>query len=710
MMMLPLIVGLPLLFLSIEAVTSPIGNPVVQNASLNQIYTADVNQSNQVQFQFYIKQNDIGKMTSISKVIIIIRIFIGTNALRVYVEGDGAESSSPVFVVVLLEKGVLSWQLPMNVQQLDAADAVEYTAVNRTLCPGQMKNDDDGQEEEHRVIISLSTSSLSSVTVSVSLYIQPNYIIEMNKDYKADLTPSASQYYQFTWPEHVDTAIIHINSEQDFCMTVSVQNISCPVYDLNKDVNFEGFYQTIDTKTGMSIRRDTYPEGLHIVFVEKATDVDCNSIYSLNDFFKNNLVEEKDENCHGPCRDKKVTFYITNQITKDDYLKATFGAFFMFCGAYVIVILVSCILCVKKRIVPTERTLYDRSSPIPNYNTVHDEAVGGGVTTRDDEGIEEHNGIDCASEDSSVDDDDDIDMLTDAEHDKEVFRTKTMLFVSDLARKSPKVLCKRSSLYQWNLITIAIFYGLPVIQLVITYQQVLNQTGNEDLCYYNFLCANPLGLLTDFNHVYSNIGYVMLGGLFMIFVRRREFHYSEEVQENPGIDRKYGIPSHYGLFYAMGLALICEGFMSGCYHICPNHSNFQFDTAFKYTIAILCSLKIYQFRHPDLHASAYSAFGVLAFVIFVGVIGVVNGSLAFWIIFTILYIITALMLSIQLYYMGRWKIDLGLPKRLWLRFYHDILSLLAGDWRALKPMYPERVVLLLLFNIFNWLGAAYGVS
>ena len=66
MMMLPLIVGLPLLFLSTEAVTSPIGNPVVQNASLNQIYTADVNQSNQVQFQFYIKQNDIGKMTSIS--------------------------------------------------------------------------------------------------------------------------------------------------------------------------------------------------------------------------------------------------------------------------------------------------------------------------------------------------------------------------------------------------------------------------------------------------------------------------------------------------------------------------------------------------------------------------------------------------------------------------------------------------------------------
>ena len=87
--------------------------------------------------------------------------------------------------------------------------------------------------------------------------------------------------------------------------------------------------------------------------------------------------------------------------------------------------------------------------------------------------------------------------------------------------------------------------------------------------------------------------------------------------------------------------------MSGCYHICPNHSNFQFDTAFMYTIAILCVLKIYQFRHPDINANAYTAFGVLAFVIFVGVLGVVNGSVIFWICFTALYIVSCLLLSLQ---------------------------------------------------------------
>ncbi len=75
----------------------------------------------------------------------------------------------------------------------------------------------------------------------------------------------------------------------------------------------------------------------------------------------------------------------------------------------------------------------------------------------------------AASEDSSIDETD-IDMLLDADLEKDVFRTKTFVYVADLARKSPQVLSKKSNLYHWNLATMAIFYGLPVIQLVLTYQ------------------------------------------------------------------------------------------------------------------------------------------------------------------------------------------------------------------------------------------------
>lgn len=36
--------------------------------------------------------------------------------------------------------------------------------------------------------------------------------------------------------------------------------------------------------------------------------------------------------------------------------------------------------------------------------------------------------------------------------------------------------------------------------------QVMNLWGSLDICYYNFLCAHPAGSLSDFNHVYSNVG------------------------------------------------------------------------------------------------------------------------------------------------------------------------------------------------------------
>jgi len=695
---------------------------VVHNANIGQMYESYVNHTTEYLFDFEYTEEQVGN---------------GEGALRVFVVSDDAETKFPVLVVVRHEKGVLSWQLPMLVQEglddFSVPSVTQYTAVNRTLCPvtnyyGRLKSDSnaggllssiveqdvrgnvtdnskrkekDVSTEMHRVTLSISTANTKNISFSIMLYIEKNYTVEMDKKYRIQVSPSAPQYYQFEFPRFVDTAIISVTSPNDFCMTMSIQNITCPVYDLDRNVNFEGSFQTVDKKTGMSIRRDQYPQGLHIVFVVKSTDMACRSSYrELTPILPAN-------NCHGPCRNKYVEFTISKKITKQEYIAATFGAFGMFMGAYLLVVLVSCIICSRIRKVPMERSLYD-VPPVSNVRRSSSQRRYGSIQNSSHvDSVDSIERLDN-SDDSSIDEDD-IDMLTDADVDKDVFRTKTMLFVSDLARKSPSVLSKKSQLYQWNLITIAIFYGLPVVQLVVTYQQVLNQTGNEDLCYYNFLCAHPLGLLSDFNHVYSNIGYVMLGGLFMIFVWRREYMYRQLVEANPRIDRMYGIPQHSGMFYAMGFALVMEGLMSGSYHICPNHSNFQFDTAFMYTIAILCMLKIYQFRHPDINANAYTAFGVLAFVIFIGVLGVVNGSVTFWIGFTGLYVISCFILSIQIYYMGRWKVDSGLVKRVWLMFSHDVKSCCSGAWRAMKPMYPDRMVLLLLFNIINWIMAAFGI-
>ena len=154
-------------------------------------------------------------------------------------------------------------------------------------------------------------------------------------------------------------------------------------------------------------------------------------------------------------------------------------------------------------------------------------------------------------------------------------------------------------------------------------------TGNLDLCYFNYLCKVPSLGLEDFGHVFSNVSYVMGGIIFIVLccvrmnrhqvvlikllcilvplLRMSQEHLRQlqrlDAKEAgnsgcPGIiqQRQKGIPEQYGIFFALGLALVMEGVLSGSYHICPTKVNFQFDTTFMYVIGVLLFLKFYQFR------------------------------------------------------------------------------------------------------------------
>ncbi|VDK35400.1 unnamed protein product [Taenia asiatica] len=443
-----------------------------------------------------------------------------------------------------------------------------------------------------------------------------------------------------------------------------------------------------------------------------------------------------------------------------------------------------------------------------------------------------------------------VDPLADMRKNRHAYLHSRTPFVSDLARKRYSTLDRKYLLYFWYLIIISIFYGLPVVQLVMTYQRALHDTGNEDMCYYNFECAHPLGVFTAFNNIISNIGYVMLGLLFLGLTARRDLMHrrtkkfgvhcsrvsfsiasvstsfsiffltichshpvqdlyvftrfcrwlcshsrcdsgasnaatANDVAGSPGEGQEhasspvpsvasstepmitvtrsgsrrlcsrlcqiccrgvipetsdshpsnediiaplkdhrsndeddsggesemvlllvviiaYGIPQHYGLFYAMGLALTMEGLLSACYHICPSFSNFQFDTAYMYILALILMLKIYQTRHPDINASAHSAYMVMAVVILAGVTGVLYGGETFWVLFTIVFLTMSVWLTAEIYYMGQWNFDLCLPRRL----YHLMRS---DGIHCLMPMYMERMLLLLVANCVNIGIAAFGL-
>ena len=78
--------------------------------------------------------------------------------------------------------------------------------------------------------------------------------------------------------------------------------------------------------------------------------------------------------------------------------------------------------------------------------------------------------------------------------------------------------------------------------------------------------------------------------------------------------------------------------------ICPVNESFQFDTTFMYIIAILMFLKVYQFRHPDLTARAYTIYLMIAVTLIFEAIGY------YWIykpgVFLVVFILTYLAFTI----------------------------------------------------------------
>ncbi|CAD1477785.1 unnamed protein product, partial [Heterotrigona itama] len=557
---------------------------------------------------------------------------------RIEVESN-APIDLPLIVVVRQKREILSWQIPLVVNSM-YFDDLAYNKTSQTLC--SINYNQSGLEKEKEFItVSLSTANYQNISFKLNMTKQDDFYISPGGKRNVQISPSQPIYYGYTFPGQTESSsvIVHVQSDSDICMTFSIQNTT----------------------------KQQYPLGFFVVLVVKSDDTDCYGAPSMI-----------------PLRNKQVYLTINPSITKHDYVVASgviVSVIFTFCIAYVVSVVMSKIR--KERKIKQE--LLDQASeqidvPVPSPSTVEESMP--------------HRSISIEDEDDSSLDEDDIDLMEDAFDDKEIIRTKLVLSVCDLARKAPKILRHKSRLYLYYLITVSIFYTLPAVQLLLTYQHVLHVTGNQDMCYYNFLCAHPFLSLSDLNHVFSNIGYVMLGFLFIFLTSSRE-HDEFDREKN----KCYGIPQHYGLFYAMGTALIMEGILSGSYHVCPNRN-----TSFMYIITVLCMIKIYQTRHPDINARASVTFAMLAFIIFVGLLGVLNGTIYFLVLFTVVHLLTCLYMTIQIYYMGRWKVKEFL-KRIIQICKHDAQP---GYRYLFRPLYMGRFIILVVANLWNVALAVLG--
>jgi hypothetical protein len=182
---------------------------------------------------------------------------------RISAWSSNATVECPVLLVVRQEREVLSWQIPFVVDTSTRDGVVHFHNTSRTLCHNNMLQITKSKSFTRKLsiplsqnfIVALSTSSRLNVDVSVVVEEERNFYLTENKKYSIAVSPSETKYYYYKFLDRKSTtAVVEITSDDDVCLTVSIQDSFCPVFDLDKDITYEGKYQTINRKGGMSIR------------------------------------------------------------------------------------------------------------------------------------------------------------------------------------------------------------------------------------------------------------------------------------------------------------------------------------------------------------------------------------------------------------------------------------------------------------------------
>ncbi|CAG9856719.1 unnamed protein product [Phyllotreta striolata] len=567
------------------------------------------------------------------------------NAFRVKTTSIDAERTKPILIVARQEKQVTAWSIPLLVESpLIASNQSEYSyhTASKTLCHDYMDDIISSPFSfgplhlAQNFIISLSTSSSKSLRISVELKEEKNFFVELNKTYSLSVSPSESRYVFYKFDSNTsDTVVVEVESDDEKCLIVSVQDSKCPVFDLNKDIKYEGIYETINTKGAITLARRRYVGGFFLVFVAKPDNYEC----SQRNSYIPRLTRPVFHTTYRAINASNIKFKVRNGITAKNYAMA-------------ITITIAILLVVALLILFAALISH-------RYGT---------ISKRGHEDVDVQENF----------------MHVSKKNAPGILRTIDLNL--SLLAGCPDVIKRRSYNYLWHTLSIAIFYSIPVVQLVFTYQRIVNKTGDEDMCYYNFLCAHPLLGFSDFNHIYSNLGYVIFGILFIcVVVDRHRLIKIRKIR---------GIPVHYGLFHAMGVALIIEGLLSACYHICPSQTNYQFDTSFMYVMAVLSMVKLYQNRHPEINATAYTTFTILGLAIFMAMIGILNGDLVIWITFVICYSILVVILSFKIYFLN--YVIIGLNE------FRTTLTNGESISKAIMPIRKTRFLLLVLANVANY--------
>ncbi|CAF3346574.1 unnamed protein product [Rotaria sp. Silwood2] len=307
-----------------------------------------------------------------------------------------------------------------------------YSSASRILC---LQNEINGTRCPHtsRVFIEISTSNIDLINYSFQLENITQFLLETGVSRQFFVSPSISICYKFTFPPDIENVFIEVRSNDQLCTIVYVQSFNCPVYDVSEIGVQQGHYQTMPSIASFNV----------YFFLVKPTDAEYLNdqeqiIIQLTGIV--NVQRRKNATVIFYLPENYNFLYITIFATIGLFLLIYFVAFRIMCKHPDIYdhLALEHLLLLEAR---TEREIAERGNNEQRYQTSERE-----------ENVKSTSGNEYERSRSTI----------------EVIETLNAGFVTvnDLSVKDYDYLKQKFRIYPQTMLTIAIFYSLPVIQLV----------------------------------------------------------------------------------------------------------------------------------------------------------------------------------------------------------------------------------------------------
>uniref|UniRef100_A0A672JUJ3 SID1 transmembrane family member 2 n=1 Tax=Sinocyclocheilus grahami TaxID=75366 RepID=A0A672JUJ3_SINGR len=404
-----------------------------------------------------------------------------TEGVRVSVELMSESAQSPVLFVVRQKQAVLSFQVPLILRGLYQRK-YQYTQLGRTLCQPPTK----AVAETQFFFVDVSTLSSAGIQYQLRVSRVDSFTLQTDKKFSFNATPSQPQFFKYVFPDGVDTVIVKVNSQKNFpCSVMSIQDIQCPVYDLDNNVAFIGMYQTMTTTAAITVQRKDFPSNsFYVVVVVKTEDEACGGPLRFYPLLPDELLDAGN-------RSKTLDVIVSPAINSEVYVMGMLFCLGIFLSFYLLTFLVACV----------ENKRYDAPADQRCVFCVLERSL-------ESVGRSRHESL------SSVEEDD-YDTLADIDSDKNIVRTKVLEPV-----KNTTVTTRR------------------VTVCLLTWQTKTLQVKICSKCE----CRD---VFSSFNNILSNLGYVLLGLLFLLIILQRDILHNRALERNENTamvrSREHGI-------------------------------------------------------------------------------------------------------------------------------------------------------------------------